>query len=113
MYDVRAVTSDVHLPGDLHGGGEVPHLDASVAMATEEVAAWPGADATRALALVDHEGGDGGAVYGPHLTHPDTHINTNTLTPNSHTHTLKQTHTHTHTHTKKHTNLFPLEDSLT
>ena len=102
MYGVSGVTSDVHLPRDLHGGGEVPHLDAAVAVATEEVAAWPGADATRTLALVDHEGGDGGTVYGPHLTHPDTHTHTH----NTNTHTLIHTIPHTlkqHTHRKKET----------
>lgn len=39
-------------------------------MATEQVAPRPGSDATRTLALVHHEGRDGGAVHRTHLTHP-------------------------------------------
>lgn len=64
------LTSDVDLPGDLHGRGQVPHLDAAVAVAAEHVAARARANATRALALVDHEGRDGRPVHRPHLTHP-------------------------------------------
>jgi len=72
------LTSDVHLSGNLHGGRQVPHLDAAVAMATEQVAAGPRADATRAFTLMDHEGGDGRPVYRAHLAHPNTHTHTHT-----------------------------------
>lgn len=65
------LTSDVHLPGDLHGGGQVPHLDAAVAVAAEQVPARPRADAAGALALVDHEGCDGRPVHRAHLAHPN------------------------------------------
>ena len=60
---LKVLTSDVHLPGDVHGRGQVPHLDAAVAVAAEQVAPSPRADPTRALALVDREGRDGGTVH--------------------------------------------------
>lgn len=76
---MKSLTSDVDLPGDVHGGRQVPHLNAAIAVTAEQVPPRPRADPTRALALVDHEGRDGGAVHRAHLTHPETRQKTVTL----------------------------------
>lgn len=65
-----AQRSDVHLAGDLHGRSQVPHLDAAVAMATEQVTTGTRADPTGAFTLMNHEGRDGGPIHRAHLTHP-------------------------------------------
>lgn len=70
---LTVLTFDVHLSSYLHGGRQVPHLDAAITVTTEQVAAGPRADPTGALALVDHEGRDGGPIHRAHLTHPETH----------------------------------------
>lgn len=59
----------VHLPSDLDGSGQVPHLNAAIAVPREEVPSRTGADATGPLALVDHKCRDGGAVDRTDLTH--------------------------------------------
>lgn len=64
-------TSDVNLPSDLHGRGQVPHLDAAVAVSAEEVPPGSGPNPTGALALVDREGCDGRPIHRAHLTHPE------------------------------------------
>lgn len=58
----------------VHGGGEIPHLNASVCMASEEVMAWPGAHAARALTLPHCKTSDCSAIYRLHLTDPEIQI---------------------------------------
>lgn len=41
----RGLTSDVHLSSNVHGGRQVPHLDAAVAVAAKKVAARTRANA--------------------------------------------------------------------
>ena len=96
------------LVGRVHGGGQVPHLDAAVAVAREQVAAGSRPHAAGALTLPHHEGGDGGPVHRLHLADPDTHTHTHTRartftdTP-THAHTHSGIHAHAHTHTYAHT----------
>ena len=47
----------------VHGCGQVPHLDAAVRVAREQVAPGPRAHPAGALALPHRERGDGGAVH--------------------------------------------------
>lgn len=58
------------LADHVHGGGQVPHLDAAVGVAGEQVAPGPRAHPAGALALAHGEGGDGGAVHGLDLADP-------------------------------------------
>lgn len=62
MVVLKCLTSDVHLSSNVHCSSQVPHLDAAVAVTAEQVATGPRADATRALALMDHERCDGGGA---------------------------------------------------
>lgn len=48
----------------VHGGGQVPHLDAAIGVAREQVAPRPRAHPAGALALSHRERGYGGAVNG-------------------------------------------------
>lgn len=57
------------LADHVHGSGQVPHLDAAVGVAGEQVASGPGAHPAGALALAHGEGGDGRAVHGLDLTY--------------------------------------------
>lgn len=54
----------------VHGCGQVPHLDAAVGVASEQVAPWPGAHPAGALALSHSERGDSSAVHSLDLTYP-------------------------------------------
>lgn len=51
------------LVNHVHGSGQIPHLDAAVGVACEEVAPRPGAHPAGALTLPHSEGGDGGTVH--------------------------------------------------
>lgn len=53
----------------IHGRGQVPHLDAAVGVASEQVAPRPGAHPAGALALSHRERGDCGTVYSLDLTY--------------------------------------------
>lgn len=55
----------------VHGCGQVPHLDAAVGVASEQVAPWPGAHPAGALALSHSERGDCSAVHSLDLTYPE------------------------------------------
>ena len=48
---------------ELEGGGQVPHLDGAVAVASEDEPAGPGAHPCAALALVNTETRDDRAVH--------------------------------------------------
>lgn len=79
------LTFDIHFPCDLHRRREVPHLDAAVAVSTEEVAAGPGPNAAGSLTLMHHKPGDGCPVHRTHLTQPsdETQTNFSTLSESS------------------------------
>lgn len=55
----------------IHGCGQVPHLDAAVGVASEQVSPWPGAHPAGALTLPHGEGGDCSAVYSLDLTYSE------------------------------------------
>lgn len=69
-HPVPTPTPVLALADHVHGGGQVPHLDAAVGVAGEQVAPGPRAHPAGALALPHGEGGDGGAVHGLDLTDP-------------------------------------------
>ncbi len=64
----------VTLVDHVHGGAEVPHLNAPVCMASEEVPAGSGAHTARAFTLSHCKARDGGAIYSLHLTDPEIQV---------------------------------------
>lgn len=60
---VLSPTLVLSLVDHIHGCGQVPHLDAAVGVASEQVSPWPGAHPAGALTLSQGEGGDCSAVY--------------------------------------------------
>lgn len=69
----REPTCAFALADHVHGGGEVPHLDAAVGVAGEQVAPRPRAHPAGALALPHRERGDRGAVDRLDLADPARH----------------------------------------
>ena len=55
----------------IHRSGQVPHLDAAVAVAGEQIASRTRPHTTRTLTLSHHEARDGGPVHWLHFTDPD------------------------------------------
>lgn len=55
----------------IHGGGQVPHGQAAVGLAGQQVAPGPRAKPPGALTLEHREGGGGRAVHRAHRAHPD------------------------------------------
>lgn len=66
---VRSPTLVLSLVDHIHGRGQVPHLDAAVGVASEQVAPRPGAHPAGALALSHRERGDCSTVYSLDLTY--------------------------------------------
>ena len=58
------------LVGGVHSSGEVPHLNAAVAMPSKEVPPWSRTHPARTLALPHRETRDGGPIHCRHLTDP-------------------------------------------
>lgn len=59
------------LVSSVHCSCQVPHLDAAVAMTSEQVAPGSRSHPARSLTLTHHETGDGCPVYWLHFTNPD------------------------------------------
>lgn len=68
---VQSPTLVLSLVDHIHGCGQVPHLDAAVGVASEQVAPWPGAHPAGALTLSHSEGRDCSAVYSLDLTYSE------------------------------------------
>lgn len=68
---LRWVASTRGLAEAVHGGGQVPHGEAAVGLAGEQVAPGPRTEPPGALTLEHREGGGGRAVHRAHRAHPE------------------------------------------
>lgn len=68
---VPSPTLVLSLVDHIHGCGQVPHLDAAIGVASEQVAPRPGAHPAGALTLSHSERGDCSAVYSLDLTNSE------------------------------------------